>query len=57
MSGRGELTPAGRAYAQRQADVSLLARVALMEDQGAAEDWPPQYAETAVLLMNRMAEG
>ena len=52
MSSFHELTPAGRAYALAHINESILARVALMEDQGDAEDWPPHYAETAVKLMN-----
>jgi hypothetical protein len=48
-----ELTSVGEDYALRQADTSLVARVALGQDG----DWPEQYINLARRLMNAEGDG
>lgn len=45
------LTPAGRAFAECHAEQSVVARVALTNDEG----WPTEYRRVAVEACNTMA--
>lgn len=48
------LTSEGRRFAESNAESSIVARIALAADAGAAHDWPVQHRKTAVEACNAM---